>query len=278
MRYDAGNDPYISVPRHARNSRDLPSAGASVRELRLVVFMKNSALIGSVMLGFVMVACSGTRDEDAIAAERSALAAAVDQSQYATGPNACSAVHVTCGDGDQEPSYARSTSTSKAGDVEVHALGMYETRSDHGFDYHPRGHATITLTRKGRHALVLSAYEPTDFEIVVGPGSELVGVLVDGYSDHIVIAPSGVPVENRSGEASHRSACSFIWPGDTGGCDTPVFAGEAKQKFGALTDFAGCYTATAFEITDDAPGCAPAPPAEPAHTPEGEPSCVPVVR
>ncbi|MFO0738787.1 MAG: hypothetical protein U0270_23010 [Labilithrix sp.] len=131
--------------------------------------MKNSALIGSVMLGFVMVACSGTRDEDTIAADRSALAAAVDQSQYATGPNACSAVHVTCGDSEQEPSYARSTSTSKAGDVEVHALGMYETRSDHGFDYHPRGHATITLTRKGRHALVLSAYEPTDFEIVVGP-------------------------------------------------------------------------------------------------------------
>ena len=50
-------------------------------------------------------------------------------------------------------------------DYEIHVLGSYESRSDHGFGYHPTGQSDVDITVIGNSSrpliLVLSSYEPT---------------------------------------------------------------------------------------------------------------------
>lgn len=143
------------------------------------------------------------------------------------------------------------------GEVEVHVIGVYETRSDHSAQYHPRGTANVHVSRRGRHVLVLSSYEPTDFTITAVPGAIVERVILNGYSPHTATAPAGTPVENHSG-AGYYSACAYKWPSDDQGCDTEGLVSRVESSLAKpISDFAGCYRATQFEIADeDASACA----------------------
>ncbi len=141
----------------------------------------------------------------------------------------------------------------RPGGPELLVIGVYETRNDHSFDYHPTGEASVRDTRPEPHVLVLSSYEPTHWTIEADASSGLTEVILNGYHEQTVSAPGGVAVIDRSGLGNYFSACGYTWPSDDQGCDTPALVGGAEALSGRpLSSFNGCYRATSFEVRADA--------------------------
>jgi hypothetical protein len=120
--------------------------------------------------------------------------------------------------------------------------GVYQARSVSSGDDHPTGAATVHFDVPGSHVLALSAYEPVDWTVTVGPDTTLERILVAGYHAQTVDAP-GVPVELVSGPS-----CGYSWPYNGEGCNTDALLG-AFEAAAALpvTRFDGCYDAATFE-------------------------------
>jgi TARSH-like protein len=141
----------------------------------------------------------------------------------------------------------------KPGEAELLVVGVYETRSDHGFDYHPTGEAKVRDTRSTPHVLVLSSYEPTNWTIEADAASGLYEVILNGYHAQTASVPEGVKVSDRSGVENYFAACGYEWPSDDQGCDTPgLVAGAEDFSRLTLSAFSGCYRATDFDVRDDA--------------------------
>ncbi|HEU4404832.1 MAG TPA: hypothetical protein VFS43_06030 [Polyangiaceae bacterium] len=150
---------------------------------------------------------------------------------------------------------ASHVATAEPGQPELFVLSVYETRSDHGFGYHPTGEASVTDTRTTPHVLVLSSYEPTHWTINADAAGGLTQIILNGYHDQTVTAPPGVLVSEHSGfndeGPEYFSACGYAWPNNDGGCDTPGLVSGVESFSGlSLSAFAGCYVATNFEVRD----------------------------
>lgn len=132
---------------------------------------------------------------------------------------------------------------------ETHVIGVYETRSDHSFGYHPEGTAFVSVTGSASQPvnLVLSSYEPTNW-VMEGDGLGFVGsVLINGYSLSRVTGFDLASVVNRSGVGNYFSACGY--GNDSGGCNTPALINGVEQFYGEqITTFSGTYRATSFSI------------------------------
>jgi hypothetical protein len=137
---------------------------------------------------------------------------------------------------------------------DISVLGVYETRSDHSFDYHPQGAATVHVRYNGSKLmdpliLVLSAYEPTLWNIDAQAGTRISEIVLNGFNSQQVANSGSIPIVNKSG-ASSITACSYAWPGDNQGCNTQGLVQGAQALVGApLTAFAGVYRATDFTVT-----------------------------
>jgi hypothetical protein len=219
-----------------------------------------------------MTACSAADEpnNETIPNQLSALGAAGPESG-GTPPGSAPAVAGAAQIEDCATADGYETSTfatgQAAGVPQVHVIGVYETRADHAHGEHPRGAATVRVEQPGRHVLVLSAYEPTDFEIVAANGAIVEKVVLVGYHPHTAKAPSDAVILDRSGEREDAlRACGYTQnPEDGDGCDTPRLLADVRSSVGEITSFAGCYRATSFVIgrSEAAPPGAPAPPAPP---------------
>lgn len=135
---------------------------------------------------------------------------------------------------------------------ELLVIGVYETRSDHSYNYHPQGTATVNIVNQGTAplTLVLSSYEPTLWNINIASGVLINEVILNGYYSQQVSGASGVTVTDRSGLGNYFSACAYAWPSSTGGCDTPGLISGVEAYTGlTLTAFSGVYRATDFTVT-----------------------------
>lgn len=135
---------------------------------------------------------------------------------------------------------------------ELLVIGVYETRSDHSFNYHPQGTANVNIVNQGTVplTLVLSSYEPTLWNLNIASGVLINEIILNGYHFQEVSGASGVTVTDRSGLGKYFSACAYAWPSSTGGCDTPGLISGVEAYTGlTLTAFSGAYRATDFTIT-----------------------------
>lgn len=131
-------------------------------------------------------------------------------------------------------------------------IGVYETRSDHSYNYHPQGTASVNILNQGTAplTLVLSSYEPTLWNLNVAAGVSINEVILNGYHSQQVSGASGITVTDRSGLGNYFSACAYAWPSSTGGCDTPGLISGVEAYTGlTLTAFSGTYRATDFTVT-----------------------------
>lgn len=142
------------------------------------------------------------------------------------------------------------------------ALIMLGTYSAGGSEAEP-GVVVVDIERAEPIALVLTAYEPTTWEIRAAPGAHLVSVSVYGFHRQSVtgLDPT-VPLELRpictagSGGACNSSntgemhpAAAFRWPFDVGGGDTQAFVDLVETRTCLpLRMFAGDAGATGFHI------------------------------
>lgn len=140
---------------------------------------------------------------------------------------------------------------------EVHVIGVYETNSNHSFNYHPPGFADVRI--KYQHAgpmtpitLVLSSYEPNQWRLNVDPGVSIEKIVLNGYYAQTVTGAGSVPVMNRSNLAGGQSSFgnyAYQWPQSTGGSSTQGLLVGIEDFLGTrISSFTGAYRATSFTV------------------------------
>jgi hypothetical protein len=124
------------------------------------------------------------------------------------------------------------------------------------------GSALVEVQRPGPIALVLTAYEPTDWTLVVAPGAELASVSAYGmHLQTVTGVPAGVPLDihtictggdggNCPGLTGEQfDIAAHAWPYDNGGGDTQGFVDFVEKRLCLpLEDFAGAYYARRFVV------------------------------
>ncbi len=131
--------------------------------------------------------------------------------------------------------------------TELHVVGVYEPL--------PRGTPiSVTVARRGvPMMLVLSSYEPAEWQLRIEEGVALEGVVLNGHNAHrLVGVPAGVVVVDRSGARGAFASCAYSWPGDEGGCGTQELVAGVEALSGlTLTSFTGCYAGSSFSLGAD---------------------------
>jgi hypothetical protein len=173
-----------------------------------------------------------------------------------------------------ERAHAAKVSINNASDVtqyvlpasianEVHVIGVYETRSDHGYNYHPSGQATVKVKRpaSGQMApitLVLSSYEPNHWQLVLDPGVAVQKIILNGYHAQTISGMGSIPVVNRSnrpGGLPSFGNYAYQWPLSTGGSSTQGLLTAIESFAGTrISSFTGAYRATSFTVEGSAVG------------------------
>jgi hypothetical protein len=158
-------------------------------------------------------------------------------------------------------------------DVELVVLGAYDTGGVAGWTWDEngnqvdtgdfqRGSVRVQVRRPGRIALVLSAYEPTDWSVEVGPDTQLEVVMARGMHPPTVTGvPAGVTVDLNSictdgagGSCDGQTGANFpvaphTWPFDYGGGDTQGFIDYVEAELCLpLSIFGGIYSTQSFVV------------------------------
>jgi hypothetical protein len=141
------------------------------------------------------------------------------------------------------------------GKAEVHVIGVYETRDDHSFEYHPTGDAVVRIERGGAHSLVLSSYEPTRWRIELANGARIRAIHLVGYHSQTVTPPhEEITITTNTYTQTQSGACGYSWPYNGEGCNTHELLAIAKKLTGNtdVTSFHGCYRATKWTLDHNA--------------------------
>ena len=151
----------------------------------------------------------------------------------------------------------------------TYMIGVYETRSDHHFDFHPIGSAQVEIEAQiGPIALILSSYEPTIWHLS-GPGVAQIDTLIFlGYHTQDVVA-EGLDAQPQSFNIDQNQyiASIYQWPTPQAECidpsQVPFEQYEANQRIcdarevqdfiraqinEEIDAFSGTYVATQFLI------------------------------
>jgi hypothetical protein len=141
---------------------------------------------------------------------------------------------------------------------ELLVISVYDTNTDHSGGTRWEGIANVNIMNGGPvpATLVLSSYEPALWQLTVEPGVQIVRIILNGYNkQRVTVADSSgnaitnIPVIDRSGDGNYFSACAYVWPSSTGGCDTPGLISGVEAYTGLkLTAFAGAYQAADFSV------------------------------
>lgn len=124
------------------------------------------------------------------------------------------------------------------------------------------GSIVVDVNRPGRVALVLTAYEPTDWTIRTGSRTQLVSVSAYGMHQQTVSGlHADVPLDIHTicadgdgGSCSTQTGetfpiATYQWPYSTGGGDTQGFVRYVEERLGLpLKLFAGAYKARGFVV------------------------------
>lgn len=86
----------------------------------------------------------------------------------------------------------------------VHAIGIYQANSDHGYKRHPGGNVNVIVTPKAHPVvLVLCSYEPVTWNVQIEPGASVSQIVVGGYHRQKVTgAGTTVPTTVQTYETS----------------------------------------------------------------------------
>jgi hypothetical protein len=138
------------------------------------------------------------------------------------------------------------------GNKELHLVGVYEARSDHQGGYHPTGNIDINIKRQDLPViLVLSAYEPVQWNVTLEAGANLEKIIVNGYHDQKISGISGIPIQEFSYQetGNYFGKFAYKWNKFSPNSDTVSLVNKLEQFTETnLTSFQGCYRGTNFTI------------------------------
>jgi hypothetical protein len=133
--------------------------------------------------------------------------------------------------------------------TQLHVVGIYQAVGTDGWE-RETGNVDIQVTRPGSSVLLLSAYEPTHWNVQVGPDSFVERIILSGYYAQGVTAPEGTKIESYAIDENGNNwlGYGYMWPS----YDSFDLVDKAQSLTGLeLTSFRGCYLGASFDI--DAP-------------------------
>lgn len=136
---------------------------------------------------------------------------------------------------------------SHPGGKELHLIGVYEARDDHSGNHHPTGNVTVKVDRENVPiTLVLSSYEPVQWQIQRAPGTTIEQIILKGYHDQSIVGAEGILVTELSYEGTGASVelLDSQWRPE----NTAVIQQLEHQTGAGFTSFQGCYRATNFNL------------------------------
>jgi hypothetical protein len=144
---------------------------------------------------------------------------------------------------DSSSSSSLTQPPGQCGEIETHVFGIYQAPGDA---------ATIHVDRPGRHALIISAHEATDWTITAGPDAKIEAVYAVGIGRQTVTAPTGAKVARDSQADGGPFACGYAYPDNGSDCDTYQLLNLTGKVINhQATSFHGCYAAGSFTVGED---------------------------
>jgi hypothetical protein len=148
-----------------------------------------------------------------------------------------------CSSSEESSSTSLTQLPGECGEIETHVIGIYET---------PDGDVTLRIDRPGRHALILSAYMPTTWNVTTGPGAQVEAIYAVGYHRQTVKAETGIKVVTDSHDDGGPYACGYSWPSNDPSCDTDqLLRLTGKVINHDATSYHGCYDASSWHMGED---------------------------
>lgn len=124
---------------------------------------------------------------------------------------------------------------------ELHVYGVYESSGNHAIT----APSSVAVDRGTNVVLVLSSYESTEWTVTAAPGTTIDQIILNGYENHLVNAPAGVPVDDRSGIGNYIEAAAYQY----GSPEVTNLVTWAEAQTGlTLTSFSGCYQSAQLSI------------------------------
>ncbi|MGE0550808.1 MAG: hypothetical protein AB7O24_26200 [Kofleriaceae bacterium] len=130
----------------------------------------------------------------------------------------------------------------ECGPLETHVVGVFDS---------PTNDVILRVDRPGKHAIVVSAHEGTNWKVEAAPGAKIEAIYAVGYGKQTVKAPAGVRVVTESRDQGGPFACGYAWNASTPECDTDNLMNLVRYRVHEPTSFHGCKSATEFRIGED---------------------------
>ena len=166
--------------------------------------------------------------------------------------------------GDNDEAAARREDSA----FEAHVIGIYESRSDHGYNYHPQGEVAVKIYPGQKPMiLVLSSYEPQKW-VLTGAVDQVRKVILNGYHDQAVTGIDPAKVTEQSYLGTGKAYYSkFLYGFTPSTAQSAAFIDFVESDQGTpVASAQGLYMGVAFGINGAAPATAsptPRPPATP---------------
>ena len=166
--------------------------------------------------------------------------------------------------GDNDEAAARREDSA----FETHVIGIYESRSDHGYNYHPQGEVAVKVYPGQKPMiLVLSSYEPQKW-VLTGAVDQVRKVILNGYHDQTVTGIETSKVTEHSYLGTGKAYYSkFLYGFSPSTAQSAAFIDFVESDQGTpVVSAQGLYSGVAFGINGAAPATA-SPTPKPTATP-----------
>lgn len=147
-----------------------------------------------------------------------------------------------CATNEGSSSSSLTQEPGNCGSLETHVIGIYE-----GYN----GTATVRVDRPGKHALVLSAHEATQWTVSVGPGVEIEAIYAVGIHEQTVKAPRDIKVVSENKDDGDPYGCGYAYPSTGTACNTENLLELVKHRVHEVTSFHGCYHGAIWSLEAD---------------------------
>jgi hypothetical protein len=148
---------------------------------------------------------------------------------------------VACTSSEGTSATALEQEPGNCGELETHVFGQFRA---------PDGVATLRIARPGRHAIVVSGYEPIEWTIRTENGAEIEAIYAVGVKPQKVNAPPGVQVVSENKQAGDPWGCADGYPESSPGCNTKNLIDLVEVRVHEITSLHACSEATQWSLTE----------------------------
>ncbi len=149
---------------------------------------------------------------------------------------------VACTSSEGTSATALEQEPGNCGELETHVFGVFQA---------PDGVATLRIARPGRHAIVVSGYQPIRWTVTTENGAELEAIYAVGVKPQEANGPAGVTVVSENKISGDPYGCVDGYPTSSANCNTKNLIDLVEHRVHEITSLHACHEASYFTVGTD---------------------------